>query len=295
MSTIITDEFPYTAHYVQALLNISQEELDHYIETLRIAPQADSQTGRLIFSHRDIDTLKRNIPNKPGRSVAPTPVAQPVPTIQEQHTFSSPNEIRPFGTTPTTPSYPDPTPTAPSYMEPSRNEAYNPAADMRPEYKPDYKPEPKFEPRAEIRQEPRQDMRPAYPPERRPEPVPAYTVAPPPPSPITPAPPRPVSASNLPTNRPTGAMAAPSRDAVSTMVETVSQVKDSILKDMSRMLDDKLTGLDDVVVELIRCKSENDSLRRKLDDLQGKLVDMEEELTCFVPIQFGFYRKDSKR
>lgn len=294
MTTIITDEFPYTAHYVQALLNISQEELEHYIETLRIAPQADSQTGRLVFSHRDIDTLKRNIPNKPGRSVVSTPVAQPAPPVTEQATYPSydayeptPNEIRPFGTTPKSePSYSE-TPAAPSYMEaPRPREAYTPAAEVRPEYKPqefkpDYKPEPKFEPR--------QEMRPSFQPERRPEPVPAYTVAPPPPSPITPVPPRPVA------TRPSSAMAAPSRDAVSTMVETVSQVKDSILKDMSRMLDDKLTGLDDVVVELIRCKSENDSLRRKLDDLQGKLVDMEDELNAFVPFQFGLYRKESKK
>ena len=75
------------------------------------------------------------------------------------------------------------------------------------------------------------------------------------------------------------------------MVEAVSQVKEGILKDLSRLLDDKLSGLDEVVVELIRCKSENDSLKKKLDDAVRSKETLEHELSRFKPVQFGFYRK----
>jgi hypothetical protein len=75
------------------------------------------------------------------------------------------------------------------------------------------------------------------------------------------------------------------------MVEAVSQVKESILKDLAHLLDDKLAGLDEVVVELIRCKSENDSLKKRLNDAVRARESLEQELGRFKPVQFGFYRK----
>lgn len=82
-----------------------------------------------------------------------------------------------------------------------------------------------------------------------------------------------------------------SKDNITTMVEAVSQVKEGILKDLSRLLDDKLSGLDEVVVELIRCKSENDSLKKKLADTTQAKEALEYELSRFKPVQFGFYKK----
>jgi hypothetical protein len=81
------------------------------------------------------------------------------------------------------------------------------------------------------------------------------------------------------------------KDNITVMVEAVSQVKEGILKDLSRLLDDKLSGLDEVVVELIRCKSENDSLKRKLDEAVRARESLEYELSRFKPVQFGFYKK----
>lgn len=81
------------------------------------------------------------------------------------------------------------------------------------------------------------------------------------------------------------------RDNLAVMVETVSQVKEGILKDLSRLLDDKLSGLDEVVVELIRCKSENDSLKKRLEEAQRGRESLERELASFRPVQFGFYKK----
>jgi hypothetical protein len=78
------------------------------------------------------------------------------------------------------------------------------------------------------------------------------------------------------------------------IVETVSQAKESILRDLSKLLDDKLAGLDEVVVELIRCKSENDSLRQKLSAALKEKEDLRLELGRFKPVQFGFFRKVGK-
>lgn len=84
------------------------------------------------------------------------------------------------------------------------------------------------------------------------------------------------------------------RDNVSVLVETVSQVKEGILKDLGRLLDDKLSGLDEVVVELIRCKSENDRLAKELDNARQRQQELEREVASFKPVQFGFYRKEHR-
>jgi hypothetical protein len=81
------------------------------------------------------------------------------------------------------------------------------------------------------------------------------------------------------------------KENLALIVEAVSQAKEGILKDLARLLDDKLAGLDEVVVELIRCKSENDSLKQKLKAALDEKENLRYELTKFKPVQFGFYRK----
>jgi hypothetical protein len=84
-----------------------------------------------------------------------------------------------------------------------------------------------------------------------------------------------------------------SRTELSAIVESVSNAKEEILKDLSQLLDDKLSGLDEVVVELIRSKSENDSLREELKRIEENKTHLESELSKFKPAAFGFYRKDT--
>jgi hypothetical protein len=104
---------------------------------------------------------------------------------------------------------------------------------------------------------------------------------------------QPYSSSNVPVQPQSSALrpASVGKDNITVMVEAVSQVKEGILKDLGRLLDDKLAGLDEVVVELIRCKSENDSLKKKLDEAVRSKESLEYELSRFKPVQFGFYRK----
>ncbi|MDX2084423.1 MAG: hypothetical protein SFZ03_03425 [Candidatus Melainabacteria bacterium] len=89
----------------------------------------------------------------------------------------------------------------------------------------------------------------------------------------------------------TGALMATSTENLSMIVEAVSSAKENILKDLAKLLDDKLAGLDDVVVELIRTKSENDALRQKLSAALKEKEEIRYELSRFKPVQFGFYRK----
>lgn len=81
------------------------------------------------------------------------------------------------------------------------------------------------------------------------------------------------------------------KENLALIVEAVSQAKEGILKDLARLLDDKLAGLDEVVVELIRCKSENDSLKQKLKAALDEKETLRYELSKFKLVQFGFYRK----
>ncbi|MFM7389320.1 MAG: hypothetical protein ACKO34_01700 [Vampirovibrionales bacterium] len=78
------------------------------------------------------------------------------------------------------------------------------------------------------------------------------------------------------------------------IVEAISTSKEGILSEISRLLDDRLAGLDEVVIELIRTKSENDSLRQRMNSLMKERDQLQESLNCFKPVQFGFYKKVEK-
>ena len=79
------------------------------------------------------------------------------------------------------------------------------------------------------------------------------------------------------------------------IVEAISNSKEHILNEVSRLLDDKLSGLDEVVVELIRSKAENDSLRQKLATTTKEREALKVELASFKPFQFGLYKKEATR
>ena len=199
MTSLTTEDFPYTIGYVMELLGLDERELMTYVQMLSLSPRKDDKTGRLIFTHRDIEALKKaNDMKKHGDT--PDAIARQLGAKTTPTGNSKPNATEP------------------------------------------------------------ESGKPAY----------MSTVTP--------------GGQAL---RPTSA----GKDNITVMVEAVSQVKEGILKDLSRLLDDKLSGLDEVVVELIRCKSENDSLKKKLDEAVRTKETLEYELSRFKPVQFGFYRK----
>lgn len=208
MTSLTTEDFPYTIGYVMELLGLDERELMSYVQVLGLSPRRDEKTSRIIFTHRDIEMLKKaRDMKKHGEDLS---------TISRQ-----------LGT------QPQPT------LQPQTNTAGNAASGTMIKA-----------------------------PAKATEELPTYL--------------------NTTSNQ---SIRTSGKDNITSMVEAVSQVKEGILKDLSRLLDDKLSGLDEVVVELIRCKSENDSLKKKLDEALRSKDALEHELSRFKPVQFGFFRK----
>ena len=51
--------------------------------------------------------------------------------------------------------------------------------------------------------------------------------------------------------------------------------------------------MDEVVVELVRCKTENETLRYKINELNKEVYNIKNELSLYKPIGLGFYVKKS--
>ena len=221
MTSLTTEDFPYTIGYVMELLGLDERELMTYVQMLSLSPRKDDKTGRLIFTHRDIESLKKAKDMK-------------------KHGDNPDTIVRQLGGK-----------SLPSSGTPSNSlQAAGMSGINAPVSKSTYSGEKDFVSAGSGKS--------------------AYM------SSVTPS----------QTLRPSA-----SKDNITVMVEAVSQVKEGILKDLSRLLDDKLSGLDEVVVELIRCKSENDTLKKKLDEAVRSKEALEYELSRFKPVQFGFYRK----
>lgn len=60
---------------------------------------------------------------------------------------------------------------------------------------------------------------------------------------------------------------------------------------IEQKLNEKLDGMDEVVVELVRCKTENETLRYKMNELNKELYNLKNELSRYKALGFGFYVK----
>ena len=60
---------------------------------------------------------------------------------------------------------------------------------------------------------------------------------------------------------------------------------------MSELLSEKMDGFDEIIVELIRAKTENENLRHKLNELSKENFYLKNNLTSYKPLGFGLYTK----
>ena len=60
---------------------------------------------------------------------------------------------------------------------------------------------------------------------------------------------------------------------------------------MTKLIDEKLEGMDDVVLELVRCKTENENLKNKVNELNKENFKLKNILSSFKPLFAGFYIK----
>lgn len=107
----------------------------------------------------------------------------------------------------------------------------------------------------------------------------------------------PPAASSLTAAKPTLHQPAPVTAAVAierqlrSLGQAVETSKTQLVQELGQLIDDRLSGLDEVVVELIRCKTENDSLRQKLAATLKEKDALQNELSRFETVGLGFYRK----
>ena len=58
-----------------------------------------------------------------------------------------------------------------------------------------------------------------------------------------------------------------SQVVVNGLLDTLSKMENNITTSMTKIIDEKLEGMDDVVLELVRCKTENENLKNKVNEL----------------------------
>lgn len=92
--------------------------------------------------------------------------------------------------------------------------------------------------------------------------------------------------SQVPAAVPTSSSAA-MKSILTSLQELESKLSDRI----SKVIDEKLEGMDDVVVELIRCKTDNETLKQKIVDLNKEVYQLKNELNSYRPVALGFYKK----
>ena len=82
-----------------------------------------------------------------------------------------------------------------------------------------------------------------------------------------------------------------SQAVVNGLLETLNKMENNITTSMTKLIDEKLEGMDDVVLELVRCKTEIENLKNKVNELNKENFKLKNVLNSFKPLLCGFYIK----
>ncbi len=86
-----------------------------------------------------------------------------------------------------------------------------------------------------------------------------------------------------------------SQVVVNTLLSSLKKMEDnmtaSITDSLTKVLDERLEGMDEVVVELIRCKTENENLKNKVNELNKENYKLKNTLNSYKPFAFGLFIK----
>ena len=80
-------------------------------------------------------------------------------------------------------------------------------------------------------------------------------------------------------------------DTIERLNNTLNMLEENLSNKLVAVLDDKLDGMDEVVVELIRSKTENENLRHKLNELNKENFYLKNTISSYKPLGFGLYTK----
>lgn len=79
---------------------------------------------------------------------------------------------------------------------------------------------------------------------------------------------------------------------VDSLIKSLHRMENNITDSVTKILDERLEGMDEVVVELIRCKTENENLKNEIEDLRKENYTLQKENASYKPFMFGMYIKE---
>ncbi|MCD8378553.1 MAG: hypothetical protein LUB59_07185 [Candidatus Gastranaerophilales bacterium] len=79
---------------------------------------------------------------------------------------------------------------------------------------------------------------------------------------------------------------------VDSLLKSLHRMENSITDSVTKILDERLEGMDEVVVELIRCKTENENLKNQIEELNKENYSLKKESASYKPFLFGLYTKE---
>ena len=81
---------------------------------------------------------------------------------------------------------------------------------------------------------------------------------------------------------------------VMNILNSIKDMENNLSDRVSKIIDEKLEGMDEVVVELIRCKTDNETLRQKIIDLNKEIYQLKNDLSSYKHVGLGLYKKKEK-
>ena len=75
------------------------------------------------------------------------------------------------------------------------------------------------------------------------------------------------------------------------IMNAINSLEQKLGDSLGKIIDEKLEGMDEVVVELIRCKTDNETLRQKVVDLNKEIYQLKNDVNAFKPVGLGLYKK----
>ncbi len=82
--------------------------------------------------------------------------------------------------------------------------------------------------------------------------------------------------------------------AIMSILSSLKDLENKLSTRIAKVIDEKLEGMDEVVVELIRCKTDNETLRQKIIDLNKEIYQLKNDINSYKPVGLGFYKKKEK-
>ena len=75
------------------------------------------------------------------------------------------------------------------------------------------------------------------------------------------------------------------------LIKNLVVSQENVVKRITKVLDEKLEGMDEIVVELIRCKTENEKMQQQVNKLTKENYALKSRMTSYKPVGFGLYIK----